>query len=516
MYKKNKLIGTSRHDLLLSFFFSPAPLIISTTLSFALYPIMLGKGGIALVGLWALMQTIIMVVNIVSSGFEQTLIRLVSNKGNEKLTYSIVCGTLFICCILGIFLSIFLPFISPFIVGGNFVENRNDPLIPAFIILAFASVTILGGNIIGSIVKGSQRFFLYQFVQSANSLLQSCFIIFAIMLFDRPILWMATATLAAAACRFAMLTKISYRIYSMPGFIVPSYRYFSQLRKFLRDASGFITLSISQMILSPLFRVLLGAIAGMESLGVFSIADKIPFTLRELFGSGFQASFAFFSKLNIERDKVIIVSRIATSLKLILIINIGLIGSYYILADTALYLWLGMPSSEMVVTTRILSVWWLITSFNIPFWWVAQALGYEGVLGRLILLHSMLMVGAFVYLFLFMTVSAISAASAFLATGIVYQIGFYWYLEKRTGLVIRVLKSDRINILILAIIFLVLFIIIRPLGTLPDDAKHQFDIIGILVFLLVWTGFLLLITRGNPWKLMMELKGGVSIKNSEK
>jgi len=131
--------------------------------------------------------------------------------------------------------------------------------------------------------------------------------------------------------------------------------------------------------------------------------------------------------------------------------SIGALFLYWLNAEFILELWLGKAiDDELLSLTRLLTLWWLLTSVNLPAWWLGMGLNSVWVNTALEGTHFIYSIGL-VGLTWVASIEVFTVVFLWVLGGIGTHILLFAFLEKNTKLIIPMYFSRKGGILSLAI-----------------------------------------------------------------
>ena len=124
--------------------------------------------------------------------------------------------------------------------------------------------------------------------------------------------------------------------------------------------------------------MIITALLGAKALGAYTIGFRLSVTTRDLVAGGFNVLFPSMASLHRSENRQDIVSLQAASAVFLLALGSVALGCLY-----------GFVPKGVVVATRILVLWNVITLFNVPFDNLLQATGHERISAAALWFHTL-------------------------------------------------------------------------------------------------------------------------------
>ena len=315
-----------------------------------------------------------------------------------------------------------------------------------FILIITSSFLTQIGALQGAVLAGNHKLYL---TQSADAL--QSFIIFIIAAtgshFGLPVPALVTGIFIGALVRVLAISAIIQHYYPNYLWINPLFSGKSRLIQLLNATGPYFLLELTEILRYPLIRIMILFSGGPSSLGVYDLANKIPQVMRDALSSGLIAIFpaaATWSK-NHKTDRFI--HSVAKGVVFTSMTSIPLLSLYYFASPYIIKLWLGQNIAKIENTTKILTIWWLISSYTIPLWWAAIGQGCAALCARV----SWLQVGTLLILWILgwkFEFGIEGYASGLLFTGILMQATFLFLIQTKFRLVTATFANQKVRIAI--------------------------------------------------------------------
>ena len=382
-----------QHDVGLSVIIAPFKYIVPILSYVILYPLILNKNGYAVIGLWSLLRTITSYVSLTDVGFSSLLTREAGKDRTSeyisKLYKDYVVSQRFYIAICLFLLSIL--FISGDTITSLLKETYSGISVTGSIGLLFISATLsLLARLDAAVLSARNENYYVQIIIVLLPIFTFSFAIYGAAI-GYPIEGLSVGTLTASVVQF-----LSYRrrlkSYHKEWINSKTPLKFSEtcvvIKALIHKGWHFYSISLAMILRDPSFNWIIAYLLGLEALGIYSIAQRIVVTARDLIASGFTSLLPALAYLHRTDKKDEISFLLHVALLFLLSSGAGIMGTIIATADFILPLWLGKIQEGVISTIRILGVWYVITLASIPFWYLLQALRYESKASLSIWIHT--------------------------------------------------------------------------------------------------------------------------------
>ncbi len=425
-------------NIKLSVFLGPIRMLIPALLNLVLYALLIKSGGIELIGFWASIQLILFYVGAFDLGFGKLIQQEVAAVSMSSavlenhfraLIALYLLGGLILSCLVLCWGNSCQDMLGDY--GRNVYGMSVSKLLIAVTISAVLTMVC---NLQSAILIGNHKLY---YVQSAE-LLQSVthFIVSVIGIMSGfPVGGLVTGLFLSVLAKTAATSLMLYRHHPDHFWLGPRFMKIPSVLRLGRRAKYFSLLYITEYFRYPLIRLIILSTLGTVPLGVYDIANKIPQMLRDAFGSGLSAMFPAFSSWKSSNTSSSI-RTLRMSLVYISTTSVFLLGLYYAFCSQILSFWIGNRAclEEIYSVTRVLTAWWLISSYMIPYWWAALGSGFVRFCSILYCCHVAVLIVAW-------TIGRthgfglLDYAWILLVSGFMVQCVFLIYLEKKSRMV---------------------------------------------------------------------------------
>lgn len=437
--------------------------------SIIIYTIIVRETGAGTLGSWILLQMIIGYGGLVHLGMAQVIVKEVASIMNventsnnthslgESLSYS-----LFIAFILSILLLLFSDIILRIIQIGTEQKVNTHCLW----IMLIGVVIRLFSSIYGSILTGLHRNYLLYICQSLQLIVfTSFFLIFYVK--SNIINCLSIAFTVGYTVEFISVFSILCHIDSSFVKIIPTLR-INKLVKFKKKVLPYLMIDVSLLGREPLLKFALFASSGPASVGLFELASKIPTAIRQVFVLGLNALMPAFVDLSRLKLRNSIIHLGQQFLNYIIWGAIGVLFLYGINSYNIFEIWFGSVSNELISMTRLLTFWWIVTSLNIPAWYIGIGLD-NGWSNSLIASTHLIYTFILVITSFFIKMNNLTIICIWIFGGLCMQILLYSLIENRTNFIYLLYFSKSMKMVYLTffcfclLTFVMTILFIKPL-----------------------------------------------------
>ena len=481
--KNERRSNQVKRDLKLSVLTGPLTFIVPVLSYLFLYPIILSRSSLEVLGIWSLYVTTVSFFTVADIGFsqhfmreagadrdEETLIKLKQESYSAKRFYLLLglCGIAIVFLLknslftsteeiyssTALFYSALILVIGTTLqliasIDASILSARADNYFVK-LVRSFSPIFTYGVAIIGALFYSPIEGFAAGFLLANLFLL----IVYHLRIKSKHIAWgilNVSLTLAETAKRLKELFKQGWQLYSV---------------------------SLGMILRQPVIRYVIAIIMGLPAVGIYDIAMRVTSTSRDVITSGFASLYPSFSYYfrNEERDKLIEIIRIS----LMLLIPVGAV-SLVILAffpEFIYSVWLGDFSQGIVSATIILAVWQFITIMNVPFWYLLQASHNEKIAAISVWVHTVSILILIPLVFAGINISLDQLLIYWTITALLTQFLIYFFTETKLSMFWIVFKNKQVLIVFLISI---LFFIANLLTGFASSFKPAEQMIPALI-----------------------------------
>ncbi len=448
-----------KHDLKLSVLTGPATFVIPVISYFFLYPIILSRSSLEVLGIWSLYVTTASFFTVADLGFSQHFIRE-SGKDRDKnilsaLKIELVSANRFYL-LLGLMGVICISIFRNSLFGS--VENIYplNSLYNSALILIISTILLLISSLDAAILSSRADNYYVRLVKSISPIFTYSFAIIGALI-KLPIEGFAIGSLISNLFLVWVYRK---RINNKHGewyelkIKLSVKQTFKSLKTLTQRGWKLYSVSVGLIIRQPILRYVIAFGLGIPAAGIFDIAMRITSTSRDVVSSGFGSlypSIAYFFRIN-EKTRILEIIRKS----LMILMPIGFITTAVLIynADFIFRFWLHEVPPGSVFATGILAVWQLMTIMNIPFWFLLQATHNEEIAAVAIWSHTIFIILLIPLYILKINFSIDQLLIYWTITALFTQILIYVFVEKELSLFWEVFKdSTLIKILIFSVTY---------------------------------------------------------------
>jgi O-antigen/teichoic acid export membrane protein len=450
-----------------------------------LYPLMISRNGLDVVGVWSLLVAIGTFIGVVDIGFSQLLTREIGSDMNRAsvrdaradYTASVrAYGVLlvFLTALFLVFKDLFLP-----VLGNVYPANA---LTVSIILILVGAIVQLVGRLDSAILSAYQDNHAVQLITAVAPIFTYASALTGALLF-RPIEGLAIGTVLSAlvtvmALRFRLSSRHSQWLFAKTPQTVSETR--TRLTGLVHRGWYLYSSSVGLFVRGPAFRFVVAAALGLQATAVLDIAMRLTQTVRDIIASGFNVLYPSFSYLHRNGDRQGIVELMQVALMVLLPLGAAALGLLAGAADHVLSLWLGHYPKDLAGAIRVLSLWQILTLVNVPFWFLLQAAHHEKVAAASVWVHTIFVFIAYPVQRVF-SLNIMDLLVYWTVTSVFTQCLIYFYIERKLGLLWEVVLNARVVALLAMAAVFFLWSFSLPLGqTLGHSVL--FSGIGLLLF----------------------------------
>ncbi|WP_152534478.1 hypothetical protein [Martelella sp. AD-3] len=355
-----------RRNFLRSSFIIVLSFLVTATTNILLISWLTKNGGFKLVGIWGLLSAVVMYITILDFGFINALTRKMAIDGPLATIPTIRW-------LISRFLTVVTPVLLLLYLLSFVMHQHSDKLIGFAFASCAGAIQVLGGWLI-SLRLGSHEQFWFNATVIARVLVQAIVIIFFFhSYFDNPFAFLGFSFFAGSFVEILIDLVLSYKFLSDWIESKSSKTNFSDVRSM---SKGFGVAHILQKAQEPTWRMLSASFGGTAALGVFTVAIRIPSVINSSIGQAQRALLPGLGQLQTSNDISGIRNLIRDGILVQMVIVVP--GFIVLLSLSQLFLdvWLGeSATNELLYSTRLMAIAFLIQCPVIPFFWALQALG---------------------------------------------------------------------------------------------------------------------------------------------
>ena len=472
-------------DSILTVLIGPLKFVVPTLSYMFLYPLMISRNGLDVVGVWSLLVAIGTFIGVVDIGFSQLLTREIGSDMNSAsvreahadYTASVRAYSLLLILLTALFLA-FKDLLLP-VLGAVYPPSA---LTVSILLILTGAVVQLVGRLDSAILSAYQDNRAVQIITAIAPLFTYGSALIGALLF-RPIEGLAIGTLLSGlvtvvALRFRLSSRHSQWVLAKTPQTPGETR--KRLTGLVRRGWYLYSSSVGLFIRGPVFRFVVAAALGLQATAVLDIAMRLTQTVRDIIASGFNVLYPSFSFLHRTGDREGIIELLQIALMVLLPLGAAALGLLAGAADHVLSLWLGHYPKDLAGATRVLSIWQILTLANVPFWFLLQATHHEKVAAASIWVHTMLVFLAYPAQRVF-GLTIMGLLVYWTVTSVLTQCLIYFYIQTKLGLLWDVVLNTRVIALLAMACVFFLWSFSLPLGQ-TLSRSILFSGVGLLLF----------------------------------
>ena len=487
-------------DLLVSHLSGPIRVLLPTVVLVVTYPVILHRAGVEVLGVWSLLSIVMAYTSLLDVGFTSVLTKEMATGARELNVERLAVWRKAAseCYLLGgaILTVLCLLVASRFDALG--VPTRfQKPVLLGSVCLVLATVCQLLLRLELSVYKAHHRTYVEQWVLALSAVIMYL-IGLAGALVGRPIEGLAFGALLANAALYSWARLAVRRnfaqLFDAMGRASRPVR-LSDVRDLAHAGKHFFSLAVVFVAREPVFRILVGWTLGASAVGVYDIANRVPMLIRELGASGSQALFPGLARSSaLPRSNELETRRLLrTAMFYLLAIGATGLAFFAVNRELIVALWLGKDSPVGLSSAALMmSGWWALTLFNVPFFWFLQARGFEKPLANSVWFHTaaLLIVVGIMRPHL---ASLTQLLWIWILTGVTTQAYIYVVAERAGGLT-RAVFFDKTTSL-----YLFSWLLVSVVGVCLNG--RQSSTVTRLLYAALWGAVYALVCGPSLWKL---------------
>lgn len=461
----------SLRDLSRSIALGPGKFIVPMIGYAILYPTILATNGQRVLGLWALLASLLSILNVFDLGFSAYLRKAISVSRSEErrlatarriislssrvyfMAGGALCGALIIVWLL-----------MPADAGG--IPQLYPPagLYLAVLVTIISAVLQLHLKLVGAFLAAVQENYYVEAVSAATPLL-----IFPTAILGaykgHPLEFLAIGYFLGGVVALVLLSRRLRYLIQLPALRLLSARRIS-IRRFFRlwsQSRDFYMVSMGFAVRDPAYRFVSAGVLGLEFAAWIDVALRLTTTLRNVVASGTAVLFPILAKLSSKGlyAEAISVSRVSLSYLVSFVASSQLL---IIVFQVELYsAWLNDTSEFLLLATVVFAVWNTTVAANAPFWHLLMATGKERFAAASLWGHT----GIVLILFplnLIIELEPSDLLACWAGGALITQILIYYVAEKTMGAISKILHEKYVLGVVALMLLCSIFVVTRSVG----------------------------------------------------
>ncbi len=433
-----------KRDLKLSVLTGPLTFIVPVLSYLFLYPIILSRSSLEVLGIWSLYVTTVSFFTVADIGFSQHLIREAGTDRDEetlvKLKKESLSAKRFYLLLGLLGMAVVFLFRYSLLASAENVYSSSALFYSALILVIGITLQLLS-SLDAAILSARADNYFVKLIRSVSPVFTYGIAIIG-ALFYAPIEGFAAGFLLA---NFFLLFVYQFRIknkhktWSVINVTLTLKETTVKLKELFKQGWQLYSVSLGMILRQPVIRYVIAIIMGLPAVGIFDIAMRVTSTFRDVITSGFAALYPSFSYYwrNKESDKLIEIIRIS----LVLLIPAGAVSCVILVPELIYNLWLGDYPVGLISATIILGIWQFITILNVPFWYLLQASHHEKIAAIAIWVHTISVLLLLPLVFIGYNISLDQLLFYWAITALLTQVLIYYFAESKLSMFWIIFKN---------------------------------------------------------------------------
>ena len=472
-----------KRDLKLSVLTGPLTFIVPILSYLFLYPIILSRSSLAVLGIWSLYVTTVSFFTVADIGFSQHFMRE-SGADRKKETLTKLKEELlsakrfyFLLGLWGLVITFLLKDYL-FLPADNIYSS--SALFYSALILVIGTMLQLISSLDAAILSARADNYFVKLVRSVSPIFTYGIAIIGALVLS-PIEGFSAGFLLAnlfLIIVYNMRIKNKHSSWSQININLTLSKSSASLKELFKQGWQLYSVSLGMILRQPVIRYVIVVILGLPAVGMFDIAMRVTTASRDVITSGFASlypSLSYFYR-NKEREKLIEIFTIS----LILLIPVGAVSLVVLVFFPELIysLWLGEFPAGIIAATIILAVWQFITIMNVPFWYLLQASHHEKIAAMAVWVHTISVLLLIPIAFAGFNISLNQLLIYWTSTALLTQFLIYYFTETKLSMFWILFNNKK---LIIVLLISLLFISVNFLAGLVISFRVENLWIPVLV-----------------------------------
>lgn len=497
-------------DLARSVFIGPGKFIVPLVGYAILYPVILSVSGSKVLGLWALLSSLLSVLALIDLGFSAYLKRAVSAEEDESKKRQIsqkigsVASRIYVVSGFVIYTVLLFWWMVQRDAIEAFAGIYSPSAFLSAIILSIGTALVqLHLKLASAVLASEQQNYFVEAVAAVAPIFVFPIAVAGAYL-GRPLESLAAAYLTGACFSSWITFK---RLRSTAGLSASDLLFGERvsLAKILdlwNETRQFFYISVGFAIREPTLRFVAAFVVGLELTAWLDIALRITTMIRNLVASGTAILFPILSKLQSSgmRQQAVAVSRLSMSYLLSFVTSSELV--LIVIQGWIYKAWIGDYSASLSVATLVFAIWNLSVAANAPFWHLLLATNLEKYAALSLWAHT----GILLLLIPVSLVASISFGDLltwWLIGAFLTQLLIFSVAQRKLYMVFEVLRDWQMMFLLAMTVLVVFVVVYRDLFS-PMAEIFDMTSIQIIVLLIVIGG----VTTLRMWRMAKTLAMG--------
>ncbi|MBL6934964.1 MAG: lipopolysaccharide biosynthesis protein [Alphaproteobacteria bacterium] len=480
-----------QRDVFRSALAGPLRFIVPVAGYFILYPLMLDRAGLAVLGLWSLLSTLTSYLGMADVGFSLLITREAGRDRSEgeatQCRRDYLAAKRVYAAVAAVVLGTLLFAGEGLFLGLSEYYSPGDLLLATMVLVVGATLQITA-RLDAAVLAARNDNYGVQLVLAITPVFPFAASVAGTLL-GAPIEGLAVGALLSGLSQIVIFRHRLRRHHPQWGaeaVALSSLETLLHLRSLMRRGWHLYIISVGFILREPVFRLVLGVGLGPQAVGIYDIAMRVTRTIRDMAASGFTALLPGLAVLHRGDERKATIELLRVSL--LALVAAGTTGFVLLLlfAAEVYSLWLGELPGGLVVATHLLVIGNLISLANVPFWYLLQASGNERFGARALWLQTAAVL-ALVPAGAFLDFTAPGMLAYWVATEFVMLVSIYWFSQSRLHVFFPVVNVSRV--LLLATVAVGFIAAAWSMAILSVDTAQRI-VLGVgclgLLFIIVW------------------------------
>lgn len=485
-------------DIRRSSIYGAAQILVGVVTYAVLYPLILEKSGLEVVGLWSLAMAMSAYMTLSDVGFSITLTRKISSAGTRDEAASFYGDYLTsVRFYVGVFIGLSLMWLLAQSVCSDMLPlfYGRLALVWTILLLILATGVQLVAQLNGAVLAGIHETF---YIKKVGCFLPVCRLVIGGLgaYWARPLEGIVLAILfenLLSCLLFHWRIKKVFPQWGRAG-SYPQGRYWRRLWRLMRDGRDIYLISLGNMFREPVFRAMIVYILGFAAAGLYDIAKRVPDMIRSLLVGGSQSYMPAFGRLLAQGDLAAVEGWVRRMVAFLCAGGALFLGGFYACGGDLFAVWLPSLPPSAFAGARIMTIWAGITLINVPYWYLIQAANRERAAALSMWSHSGLIL-LLIPLNAWASFELSDLLIYWCATSLVAQILLYAAVQRSLGLFWRTI-SPAVYYVFVGLVMIVAIWAWRSVGFVGGGESRLVSLAtNAVVGLLCWTGLVLMLRK---------------------
>ena len=226
--------------------------------------------------------------------------------------------------------------------------------------IAVGLATMIGwiGKVFQDLLRATHRFSAAAGCEIAGTVVLGAAVVAALAL-GAP-LWVVIAAGAATPLYVGAIAVVVVTVSSVHWAFRPAQLHLAEIRRFLRFSGGVLVIAASDVVVSSLDRVVVGALRPAATLGLYEAANRMNVLIRSWVGNLSVTLLPVLTGLNARGEHQEKATLLIRGTRYMLPTAVGPTVALMVLSDRILAVWLGMRYVPAAPAAAVFLTWWLV------------------------------------------------------------------------------------------------------------------------------------------------------------